>query len=106
MADFHIKKGDRSPSISAYLTDEEGVFDLTGATVAFKMQLTPGGGGVITGVATVDDLTTGKVIYAWGVSDTAVVGVYSAEWVVTIGGLERTFPSDGFFLVEVEQDIS
>lgn len=106
MADFHIKKGDRLPSITAYLTDEDGVFDLTGATVAFKMQLVPGGGGVVTGAATVVSTALGQVRYDWGAADTTTVGVYSAEWVVTIAGKERTFPADGFFTVEVEQDVS
>lgn len=106
MADFHIKKGDRLPSMTCRLRDAAGLKDLTGASgVTFAMKL-QNGVTIVTGTVVVLDASGGKVRYDWGVSDTAVIGVYDGEFIVTTGGLQQTFPNDGFFTVEVEQDAS
>ena len=105
-ADFQLKKGDRLPSLVATLYDASGVADLSSATVTFKMELASAvpGGTVISGSCTV--LGSGQVRYDWGASDSATVGVYDAEFVVTISGKDQTYPNGGYFTVEIVQDVS
>lgn len=102
MSDFTLKVGDRSPSISAQLFNPDGTNpSLVGATVTFRMKNTSTGA-IITGSAVVDDAGQAKVHYAWGASDTLVAGTYNAEWrVVDAGGIQSTYPNDGFFTVSV-----
>lgn len=104
MADFHIKKGDRLPSLTAILYDGEGAFDelATASGVVFKMV---SGATTKTGNAVIVDGLLGKVRYDWAAGDTDTAGVFNAEFVVTIGGKEQTFPVDGYFTVEVEADL-
>ncbi len=103
--DFFIKKGDRLPSITATLYNPDGtIADLMAATVAFKFR--PKGGGVVTSGTAVVVSVNGKVRYDWGASDTTTSGDFDAEWVVTVGGKEQTFPSDDFIWLRITADVS
>jgi hypothetical protein len=55
---------------------------------------------VVNDTATIVDQTTGVVQYDFSASQTANVGYHNAEFVVTINGEERTFPNDGFYILE------
>jgi hypothetical protein len=77
--------------------------DLTGASVAFRMEV---GGVSLGGAATILSATAGRVSYAWGFNDTQSVGIHPAEFVVTWpGGKPQTFPGDDYLRVEVARAI-
>lgn len=101
---FYIKKGDRLPYLEHVLSDENGLIDLSVvSSVALKMKLAST---IKTVSASVLSIEESKVRATWGATDTDTVGSWDAEWVLTIGGNERTVPSNGFFKVVVTQDIS
>jgi hypothetical protein len=101
-----IKKGDRLPSVTARLTSAAGgLASATGVTFAMEHQTS---GAIVTGAAVIVSATD-KVLtvrYDWAATNTDVTGKYNAEWVVTIGGKEQTFPPDTFNVVEVFDDVS
>jgi hypothetical protein len=52
------------------------------------------------------DENEGRVQYDWQPGDTDEVGQKEAEFVVTFNnGKTRTYPNDGFFYINIEQDI-
>jgi hypothetical protein len=106
MPDFHIKRNDTLPAIRAVLSDAAGAIDLTGAVVRFYMA--PQRSSVLTvdAEADIEDEADGLVRYDWEAGDTAVAGVYHAEWEVTFGDNSKlTFPNDGHLRVVVTADI-
>lgn len=111
MADFTIKKGDRKPPLLATLRQGDGTpQDLTGATVTFSMTLVPGDGNppkVNNGSCTiVGSAVNGQVSYAWGATDTDTPGSYKGEFHVAFpGGLNGSWPSDQYLIIEVEQRV-
>jgi len=95
-----MKVGDRLPKLECILTDQDGaVVDLTGATV--QIQLSKSDGTVVTTDATIVSATAGTVEYSWGANDTNTAGAMTVEFIVTSGGLERTFPSTGTNVIQV-----
>ena len=105
---FYIKKGDRLPAITGTCRDGDGVvISLAGATVKFVMSRTPGGTPVVNAAAAVvAPATGGRVTYAWAAIDTAVAGIYYAEFEVTFpGALPLTFPSDKYITVIIGTDL-
>ena len=106
MSDFVIKQGDRLPKLRQVLTDGAGApLDLTGVTgVAFRLRAQRGGALVTLAgsAAVVAPAASGVVEYSWGAGDTAAVGAYFGEWVLTYAGLvTRTVPAPGYVTVEV-----
>jgi Rib/alpha/Esp surface antigen-like repeat protein len=107
MAAFIIKKGDRRPSYSVTLTNSSGTaYDITGATgVTFRFK--SGTSATISGAGVIVSASAGTVRYDWGASDTQTAGQYSTEVVVTYNdGTLQTFPSDGFGLVEIQNNLA
>lgn len=113
-ADFLIKKGDTSSSISATLQNSGGTaVDIQNAVVRWKVMPLAGGTVTINDAATnaqvgaggTANATTGDVSYSWGtVIPTA--GRYLGEWEVTYaGGPVQTFPNDGYVIVDVLEDV-
>lgn len=102
MTTVKLKKGDDLPEIEATLTGSDGTaVDLTGSSVQFRFR-NADGGDATTGSATVIDAEAGKVKYDWQDQETAEVGDYVGEWVVTTGGgLVLTFPGDKFITFEI-----
>ena len=96
MNSFKISQGDL-PTITDTLTDETGLaVDLSSATlVQFIFQAL--GSAATIKTATVTDASNGKVSYQFVAGETAVLGLYSAQWKVTdnAGGL-RSFPTCPF----------
>jgi hypothetical protein len=101
---FQIVAGDLLPVIQATLIGPNGVLDLTGATIVFRMK-PPSGSAVNLSATIMGSPVNGVVQYAWQGSDTAVAGLYSAEWVVTIGGKPMTIPSDQPFQILIRAQI-
>ena len=108
---FTIKRGDTSPALSATLLDPDGEpADLSLAErVEFRMNA-PYDDELITG-STDDNVSylnkgEGRVQYDWQPGDTDTVGQKEAEFVVEYSnGNIRTYPNDGFFYINIEQDI-
>lgn len=103
MSTFYTKKGNTAIAIAVTLSDPNGLVDLTGATVVFRMRAWDG-------ISTPDarepakveasaspdaDQTAnkGEVTYAWQAADVNTPGLYACEWEVTFaGGAQATFP--------------
>src|SRR5688572_11024596 len=107
-----MKKGDRLPSVFYWLSAPEAL--TTPDSVTFKFE-PEAGGTVISGSATVVELSGGrvKVRYDWGASDTAAAGRFNAEFVAVFGGKDMTFPNgdgrDGgaqYLILVISEDVS
>ncbi len=102
---FSIKRGDRLPKLRQVLRDGAGAtLDLTGVTAVELRLRDQRGGALVTlagSAAVVAPATSGIVEYSWGVGDTAVVGEYFGEWVLTYGGPTRTVPNPGYTHISV-----
>lgn len=113
MADIVMKKGDRLPSVLYTCLPPEGTDISAAASAAFKFQ--PIAGGAVTSGACVILSASRDALalrYDWGVADTATAGDYKAEFVVTLGGKELTFPNDDpggnspFFSLRIWADVA
>lgn len=108
MADFTLKAGDTSPSITATLTDEnDQPVTLTGSTVRFHMASSPGAEPTVDTDAEVTSGETGEVRYTWTPADTAEHGLYYAEFEVTYSDNSvETFPNDGYITVYIAPQLA
>lgn len=97
---FFIKRNDTSPAVEYTLSTDDGVVNLTGATVRFYM------GNVVAADAVVLNAIGGIVSYDWLPADTATVGFYNAEFeVIYSDGSKETFPNDGYIAVHISPDL-
>jgi hypothetical protein len=108
MADITIKKDDTRPVIQRYLIQNidsaTSPIVLTNASaVRFIMK---SGGAVVDGVGSIVTAASGAVAYKWATGDTATAAQYNAEWEIAWadGGYE-TVPNDGYFSIEVVDDL-
>ena len=92
---FERMVGDRLTPISATLTQNGSVVDLTGKTVAFRMITAAGTVIIDNAAATVVSAAAGTVSYSFAAVDVATVGTYYGWWIVISGGLSDHFPHDG-----------
>lgn len=104
MATVTIKRNDTKDNIKATLSNESGAVDLTGATVRFLMSKK--------GVVKVDrqvqiqDAVNGIVWMVFDQGDTDEAGSFQAEFEVTFSDARiETFPNDGFFLINIINDL-
>jgi hypothetical protein len=100
-----LKKNDTHDSIEYQITNDDGsVVNLTGATVNFVMGKK---NKLITNApATITAANDGIVEYQLTSTDTLVSGTFLAEFVVTFSnGTQKTFPSNGYITVTVEQNL-
>lgn len=115
MADYSIKRGDLEPPLRVQLTERDPDSpdprarrpkDLTGAQSARLKAKSRDHLTVIDGDADiVVPESDGYVEYAWQVGDTARACVLKAEVeIVWSGGRPQTFPNDGTFDIEIEED--
>jgi hypothetical protein len=105
MSDFSIKRGDREPSISATLKQNDVVIDLTGSTVKFIMTTRDGTAKVSASAVIVTPLQ-GLVRYDWQLADTDTQGHYIAEWEITLPtGRKLSVPTEGYASIEVVGDL-
>lgn len=108
--EFDIKENDTSPSLEGICRDGFGApVNMTGANVEFHMRLHPAGAVKISAGAmvAVGSAELGRFKYVWQAGDTDTAGVYEGEVEATFSnGAIRTFPPNGYFLVQIKDDIS
>lgn len=108
MADFYLKRGDNLSQIDAQLTDGLGVpVNLFGATVRFIMRSFETGQVIFINDAEITEPIAGMVAYVWSENDDIIpAGDYYAEWQVTKqGASNQTFPTRGYHLVSILDDL-
>lgn len=110
MAGFEIKRNDRRPHWRVGLTVNGAAFATTGAAaVRFTMKSSGGAIKVNKAPMTVIDAALGIVEYAWANGDTDTSGTYNVEVEVDWGGVPpeyQTFPSVGYFVVTIGDDLA
>jgi hypothetical protein len=79
-------KGNTSPSITDTITVNGVAFDLTGATVRFRMRDDDSSTLLVDSPATVVSAPAGTVRYDWASLDTATAGDFTGWWRVTLAG--------------------
>jgi len=105
---FYIEEGDRSPSISAKLTDEDdNAIDLSSASVDFIMREPRGGELIVNDDANVVDGANGEVEYQWSETATEQDGRFRAEFVVNYAdGTQESFPNVGYHTVFITRSLA
>lgn len=104
MATFHIKEDDESPTLQTTLKNSAGTaVNLTGSSIVMNMKRVGATSRTINGQAvTQDDAANGVISYQFSDTETAVHGVYRAEFVVTYsGGRQETFPNEGYTIIQI-----
>ena len=108
--DFSIKQNDTAPALEGICKDGFGApVPLDGATVVFHMRLAPAGPVKVNGgaMSAVGNASLGRHNYSWTASDTDTAGLYEGEVEATFNnGRVRTFPPDGYFAIQVTDDIA
>jgi hypothetical protein len=100
---FVMKEGDVLPRLRLLLRDEQNQpVVLTGASVTLQIQNRDTGDLLSPVSMTLDaDTTNGYVNYYWAEGNEA--GVYNCVVIVTYANLKvQTFPTDGYFVMEVQ----
>lgn len=104
---FYIKRGDRSPNLVYTLIPQT---NLTDATVVFNMREKRSGTVIISREPAdiVGSPLDGVVAYEWQGNDTAVAGLFEAEFEViyAVGSVPETFPNASFIEVRITEDIA
>jgi hypothetical protein len=105
VADFSIKRNDTRPVLDL-ICERAGPFNLTGYSCVAIMTLASGGAPKINRQPiTIDDAANGLVSYTFDAAETDTEGVYNFEVEATNGAQIITFPTEGFFTVEVWEDL-
>lgn len=107
MTDLNIKQGDTEPILEATLQRNGSAYDLTqvsNPTVTFRMGST-NDPPIVENTATIVDAANGEVQYEWTSGDTDTAGVFKSEFVVVGDSIETTFPSDGYFVIYIQEEI-
>lgn len=100
---FSIKRGDTSPAIRFALLP--ATLDIAGSTVQFQMRSRSGVMVIDQPAQIVTDLPP-VVQYLWQPADTAIAGLFEAEFRVTyVDGAIETFPNTEFIPVRIAEDV-
>lgn len=104
--DLELKRGDLRPVFEQVLRDRRGLVDLTGdgVTVRFRMRLQGSDVLSVDAGADIVDADRSLVRYAWQGGDTAVAGLYDAEFEVSNG--PQTLPSSLYFSVKISDSLA
>lgn len=105
---FWMKQGDTLPSLTATIRDAAGALvDFTSATaITFKMRNQAGALLVDRAAIVGTPATAGVLRYDWRPEDTALAGIFNAEFEVVFGPeAKQTFPTDGFIRVMIGGDL-
>lgn len=104
---FHLKQNDTAPAIRGTIKDGNGeVVNLAGASARFLMR-TQTGSVVVDAAAVIVNAAAGIVEYVWQVGDTAIAGLFRAEFEITYSdGSVATFPNVGYIDVQITDDIA
>lgn len=109
IADFVIKKGNLSPTISALLRySDDTIVDLSGGvTVKFLMRAFGSTSCLIERYCTILSVPNGEVQYAWQEGDTDIIGKYEGEFQVTmLDGTKMSVPNNAFISIFIMGVIS
>lgn len=104
MADFFLRRGDRTSPLRRTLVDFDGnPIDLTSKTVKFYLANAQTEVFVVNGsVITPVDAVNGVVQYEWEPGTTDVAGNYLGEFTTTDpDGLVQSFPNAGYIEVQI-----
>lgn len=105
--EFYIKQNDTFPALRTTIVRAGSAVDLTGASISFHMRDMYTKTLIIDDPATIVDAVNGVVEYEWVPADTAVAGLYEAEFEVTFAnGKVMTFPHDSYIIVNIVDDIA
>src|SRR5690606_30586890 len=102
---IQLKRNDTKDTISYTMTYADGTpVNLTGATVRFLMGT---GKSIVTdSAATIKSASSGQVEYTLKESDTLVAGTFKSEFQVTFSdGKVKTFPTNGYIMVNIQPNI-
>jgi hypothetical protein len=109
-------QGDTWPPLLRRLEDENGIPNLAGSVVTFRMEPAANTGitaplihtpAVVVDPSAVEgDEDYGKVMYTFADADTATPGVFRAQFVVTWSGAIESFPSDGYIDVIIRKRVA
>lgn len=106
---FELKVNDRRPTWRVQLTANGEPVDVTGAlNIRFTMSTgSPGDPPKVSSEPMdVVEAPNGIVEYAWAAGDTDTAGNYNAEVEVEWeAGVTTTFPSKGYFLISIFEDL-
>ena len=108
MADFSAKAGDTAIVWNDTLTYSDNTpVNLTGATVNLVVRSLSQANPIINAAASIVTPLAGTVSYNPSATDTATVGEFMGNWVVTFsGGTVETFPTVGYLTVAIEQNLT
>ncbi len=105
MADIYLTQNRRLPVLHAVLRDYSGIFDLSNASAVKLVAMDSGGVNKINTACTiVSPATSGEVTYAWAAADVDTPGIYFAKFMATVGGQDLPFPSDGYLVIQINED--
>src|SRR5690606_18582162 len=102
---IQLKRNDTKDTISYSMTYADGTpVNLTGATVRFLMGT---GKSIVTdSAAVIKSASSGQVEYTLKESDTLVAGTFKSEFQVTFSdGKVKTFPTNGYIMVNIQPNI-
>jgi hypothetical protein len=106
---FEIKRNDRRPYFRVQLTENGDPADLSTAVAARLIMKSGTTVKINKQPMTFIDKPTGIVQYAWADGDTDTTGTYNVEVEVDWGGAPaefQTFPSAGYFTVDITDDLA
>lgn len=103
---YRWKRNDTGLTATTTLLGPDGAVDLNGATVKFIMRRVGNGVAKVDAAATIVGAAAGEVAYDRQAADTDESGVFHGEYEVTFaGGTTQTFPSDGYIIVRIDDDL-
>lgn len=105
-ADFSIKRNDTRPILALTCYDGGSPFNLSGFTIVALMRLQTGGAPKINRKPCVAvNAAQGQIQYTFDTDDTDTEGAYYFEVEATNSGQIITFPTVGYFEVDVVEDL-
>lgn len=106
---FELKRNDRRPRFKVQLVHYNVPVDITTATAVLFSMRTGSTMKVTKQPMAVIDAVAGIVQYAWGATDTSLAGDFNAEvevnWGTVLEPELQTFPSNGFFVIKIFEDL-
>jgi hypothetical protein len=112
---FEIKSGNTLPALTATLSDDAGVVNLSGCTVELLLSEAPAhltletvsqATLVFKHAGMVTSALTGGVAYQWAAGETDEPGSYLAEFKVTDAlGRVKSYPTRGYILVLIKSSL-
>jgi len=105
MKPYVIKSGDTKEPLTLQLTDFNGIPDLTGCKVDFKMSTTYFES-VINQSAEIVDVASGLVKYQFSSTETSQAGYFYAAFEVTFPDFRKqSFPQSGYLKVQINKSL-